>query len=137
MGLVRGDLPSWAASDDGTGLGYGLGYGLGSGDGSGSGYGAGTGSGYGYGYGSGYGYGLGSGDGYGSGDGAHTVACSPDPITVTVEMLEKASACRSGVSQFATLFPSGASWPADRDRALVAGMDVAWAEKALGLLRPA
>ena len=141
MELIRGELPEWAASrGDGRGDGYGYGSGDGDGDGYGSGYGDGDGSGYGYGYGDGSGYGDGDGDGDGSGDGdgalADVARCAPSASRVTVEHLRQRKACGNQVQLFQRIFPEGATWPDDIDRAREAGLDIEWARVNLGLLLP-
>ena len=117
MELIRGELPEWAAS-------------RGSGDGDG----------YGYGSGYGYGYGDGSGDGYGYGgdDGAlaDVARCAPSASRVTVEHLRQRKACGNQVQLFQRIFPEGATWPDDIDRAREAGLDIEWARVNLGLLLP-
>ena len=116
----------------GNGYGSGYGYGYGSGDGDGYGYG----SGYGYGYGYGYGDGSGDGDGYGYGALADVARCAPSASRVTVEHLRQRNACGNQVQLFQRIFPSGATWPDDIDRAREAGLDIEWARVNLGLLLP-
>jgi hypothetical protein len=55
-------------------------------------------------------------------------------VRVTAADIKKAGACST--ASFTRAFPDGATWPADRDKAAAAGLDVTWAEKALGLLPP-
>ena len=142
MELIRGELPEWAASR-GDGRGYGDGYGSGYGDGSGCGYGRGYGDGYGSGYGDGRGYGDGYGDGDGSGSGygygygdGDVARCAPSASRVTVEHLRQRKACGNQVQLFQRIFPEGATWPDDIDRAREAGLDIEWARVNLGLLLP-
>ena len=98
-------------------------------DGAGDGYGAGYGDGYGSGYGAGYGYGA--GDGYGD-----VVAAAMFPVIITDTMLALRKACSDQLCEFRRLFPDGATWPDDIEKAEKAGLDISWAQRQFGLLRP-
>jgi hypothetical protein len=93
-------------------------------------------SGSGDGYGSGYGYGYGDGSGSGSGYGDGVIKCAPLAITLTAGHLKAADACLEGRREFDRLFPNGAEWPRDYEKARDAGLDIEWARKNLGLLIP-
>ena len=121
MELIRGAVPpEFSGSGSGYGDGDGYGYGYGSGYGDGDGYG--------------YGYGYGDGSGYGYGD--DIAACSPCDFAVDASMLHARKACADQVATFERVFPDGAVWPRDADKARAAGLDLGWARKNLGLLEP-
>ena len=107
---------------------HGSGYGYGSG--SGSGYGSGSGSG------DGSGYGYGSGSGSGDGSGYDVARCAPSSVTVTADDLKKREACGDAIRLFRRVFPTGATFPNDIDKAKAAGLDIGWARTHLGLLVP-
>ena len=78
------------------------------------------------------------GDGSGDGDGAlaDVARCAPSASRVTVEHLRQRKACGNQVQLFQRIFPEGATWPDDIDRAREAGLDIEWARVNLGLLLP-
>jgi hypothetical protein len=57
-------------------------------------------------------------------------------VRVDEKMLVARGACANEVRTFKRLFPDGATWPDDIEKARSAGLSVEWARDNLALLEP-